>query len=316
MTDQDLQQLRREKWRLDGKPIRTIEEARAFVEAVGFCLMYPVRPTMPVPTFIGAFVGSDNRLPTWQHAYSDPRALAATELMVRLLREHAAYEASLVEENNAFLLAASVFPYFYALVGERNPKLAPKQGPRSPYSPLACDTFELIRRDGPISKQHLQETLGGSVSLAALDKALGELSAKLRITRVDYKAAEGSFWDVLYRWAPDAVREGVGLSVQQALSALLSKYLDCVIAAEPGELESFFGNFVARSRVKEAVNALLAAREFSFIHVSGRSMLQITPAKEPAAPKVVQPPRSFPRPRPNAHPRSFSRAKPKAGGAR
>jgi hypothetical protein len=283
MTDQDLQQLRREKWRLDGKPIRTIEEARAFVEAVGFCLMYPVRPTMPVPTFIGAFVGSDDRLPTWQHAYSDPRAMAATEVMVRLLREHAAYEANLVEENNAFLLAASVFPYFYALVGERNPKLAPRQGPRSLSSPLACDAFELIRRDGPISKQKLQEALGGSVSLAALDKALGELSSKLRITRVDYKAGEGSFWDVLYRWAPDAVREGVGLSVQQALSALLSKYLDCVVAAEPAELETFFGNFVARSRVKEAVNALLAARELSFIHVSGRSMLHITPEKEPSA---------------------------------
>jgi hypothetical protein len=278
--------------------------------------MYPVRPSMPVPTFIGAFVGSDNRLPTWQHAYSDPRALAATELMVRLLREHAAYEANLVEENNnnAFLLAASVFPYFYALVGERNPKLAPKQGPRSPYLPLACDAFELIRRDGPISKQKLQEALGGSVSLAALDKALGELSAKLRITRVDYKAGEGSFWDVLYRWAPDAVREGIGLSVQQALSALLSKYLDCVVAAELVELETFFGNFVARSRVKEAVNALLAAREFCFIHVSGRSMLQVTPEKEAVAPRVIPPPRSFPRPRPAARPRTFSRPKPR--GAR
>jgi 23S rRNA pseudouridine2605 synthase len=286
MTDQDLQQLRREKWRLDGKPIRTIEEARAFVEAVGFCLMYPVRPTMPVPTFIGAFVGSDNRLPTWQHAYSDPRALAATELMVRLLRERTAYEANLFDENNAFLVAASAFPYFYALVGERNPKLAPKQGPRSPYSPLACDAFELIRRDGPISKPKLQEALGGSVSIAALDKALGELLAKLRITRVDYKASEGSFWDLLYRWAPDAVRQGVGLSVPEALSALLSKYLDCVIAAEQTDLETFFGNFVARSRVKEAVNALLAARELSFVHVSGRSMLQITPAKEPVVASV------------------------------
>ena len=282
MTDADLQLLRRSKWRLDGKPIRTIEEARAFVEAVGFCLMYPVRPTVPVPTFIGAFVGSDDRLPTWQHAYSDPRAMAATELMVRLLRERSAYEANVFDENNAFLVAASVFPYFYALVGERNPKLAPRQGPRSAYSPLACDAFALIERDGPISKQKLQEALGGAVSLAALDKALSELLAKLRITRVDYKPTEGSFWDVLYRWSPDAVREGVGISLQQAVSALLSKYLDCVIAAEPSELEIFFGPLVARSRVKEALNALLAARELSFIHVGGRSMLHITPAKEAA----------------------------------
>src|ERR1700683_4955924 len=147
MTEIELQQLRREKWRLDGKAIRTIEQARAFVEGrgfclmfpgrsampgplvvwevVGFCLRYPVRPPMPVPTLIGAFVGSDNRLPTWQHAFSDPRAADATELMVRLLRERSAYEANLFEENNAFLVAASVFPYFYALVGERNPKLAP-----------------------------------------------------------------------------------------------------------------------------------------------------------------------------------------------
>jgi hypothetical protein len=296
MTDLELQQLRREKWRLDGKAIRTIEQARAFVEEVGFCLMYPLRPSIPVPTFIGAFVGSDSRLPTWQHAYSDPRAAEATHLMVRLLRERSAYEANLFEEdhtaNNAFLVAASAFPFFYALVGERNPKQAPKAGSRSPYSALACDGFELIRKDGPISKAKLQEALGGSVSVPALDRALGELLGKLRITRVDYKDGEGSFWDVLYRWAPEAVKEGVGLSVQQALSALLSKYLDCVVAAEPAELEAFFGKFVARSRVKEAVNALLAAREFSFTHVSGRSMLQITPEKAAVVPA--------PRPAPEA----------------
>jgi Winged helix DNA-binding domain len=310
MTEQELYDLRRAKWHLDGKPIRTIEEARAFVGDVGFCLMYPVRPAVPVPTFIGAVVGSDTRLPTWQHAYSDRRAIAATEFMVRLLRERSAYEASIFEENNPFLVGASAFPFFYALIGERNPKLAPKQGPRSTYSPLAADAFEVIARDGSLSKQKLQETLGKSISIPALDKALGELLAKLRITRVDYNAKEGSFWDVLYRWSPDAVKEGVNLSMQQALSALLSKYLDCVIAADQTELESFFGKFVARSRVKEAVNALLAARELSFIHVSGRSMLHITPEKEAAAPKVILPPRSFPRPRPSSRPSGPSNARP------
>ncbi len=284
MTDLELQQLRREKWRLDGKPIRTIEQARAFLEEVGFCLMYPKRPALLAPTFIGAFVGSDDRLPGWQHAFKDPRATEATELMVRLLRERAAVEANLFDENNGFLVAASAFPYFYALVGERNPKLAPKPGSRSAYSALACDAFALIVRDGPISKQKMQEVLGGSVSFPALDGALGELWSKLRITRVDYKASEGSVWDVLYRWAPDAVKEGVGLSVQEALTALLSKYLECVIAIEPADLEIFFGNFIARSKVRDAVNALLAARELSFVHVSGQSMLQITPEKVAVVP--------------------------------
>jgi hypothetical protein len=280
MTDSDLIQLRREKWHLDGKPLRTLEEARAFIDSVGFSLMYPVRPPLPVPTFIGAFTGSDDRLPTWQHAYSDPRALEATDLMVRLLREKSAYETNVIAENNAFLLAASVFPDFYALVGERNPRLTPKSGPRSPYSQLACDAFELIRRDGPISKQKLQDQLGKAISVPALDKALAELASHLRITRVDYRANEGgSYWDVLYRWAPEAVKQGITLSVPQALSALLTKYLDGLVAAEQPELETFFGHFVARSRVKEAVNALLAARELSFVHVGAKSMLQIAPQK-------------------------------------
>src|SRR5712692_4212797 len=289
MTDQELDHFRHEKWRLDGRPVRTLDDARAFIESVGFCMMYPMRQPLLAPTFMGAWAGADERLPTWQHAFADPRAQEATDLMVRLLREHAAYEANLFDENNAFLVAASIFPYFYALVGERNPKQAPKPGPRSEYSQLACDAFDLIRRSGSISKQKMREVLGGSVSLAALDHALGELWSRLRITRVDYNPAEGSSWDVLYRWSPDAVREGIGLSVGEALSALLSKYLDCVVAADQQEIEAFFGNFVPRSRVKEAVNALLTARELDFIRVGNRSLIQITPPRAPAAPASRRP---------------------------
>jgi len=279
MTDLELEEQRREKWHLNGQPVRTIEDARAFIESVGFSLLYPMKPAVLVPTFIGAWAGADDRLPTHQHAFADPRARDATDLMVRLLRERAAFEANLFEENNAFLIAASVFPYFYALIGERNPKQGPKPGPRSPFSQLACDAYEIVRRDGPISKQKLLAVVAGSVSEAALDRALSELWSRLRITRVDYSPAEGASWDVLYRWAPDAVNEGIGLSVPAALSALISKYLDCVVAAEPQEVEVFLGNMVPRSRVKEATNALLAARELSFLRAGNRSMLHITPPK-------------------------------------
>jgi hypothetical protein len=298
----DLDQLRREKWHLDGRAVRTFEDGRSFLESVGFCMMYPMRQQALLPTFMGAWVGSDQQLPDWQHAFADPRAQDATELMVRLLRERAAYEANRFDENNAFLVAASIFPYFYALVGERNPKQAPKPKPHSDYSQLACDAFELIHRDGPISKHKMRDVLGGSVSFVALDHALGELWSRLRITRVDYNPAEGAFWDVLYRWSPDAVREGINLSVGESLSALLSKYLDCVVAADQQELESFFGNFVPRSRVKEAINALLAARELSFIRVGNRSLIQITPAKTEAVARASGPrektgPRKVPAPR-------------------
>jgi 23S rRNA pseudouridine2605 synthase len=289
MTESELLQARLEKWHLAGNPVRTLEDGRAFMESVGFSLLYPLRPPLLVPTFVGAFVGVDDRLPTQQHSFSDPRAHDAQELMVRLLRDRAAFEANLFDENNAFLISGSAFPFFYALVGERNPRQAPKAGSRSEYSQLACDSFEIIRRNGPISKMKLAQKLGGSISGAALDRALSELWSKLRITRVDYNPDEGASWDELFRWAPDAVREGISFSVAEALSALLSKYLDCVIAADEQELESFFGNFVPRSRVKEAVKALLAAREFSFVHVGSRTLVQVAPPKTAFTPNVRDP---------------------------
>lgn len=279
MTSEELIQLRREKWRVADNPVRTLEDARRFIELVGFCMMFPLPTPLLLPTFVGAWSGSDEKLPTQKQASTDQRAKDATELMVRLLRDKSAFESNLFGENNSLLLAASIFPYFYALVGERNPRQAPNPGPRSAYSQLACDAYTIIHRKGPISKQKLLDELGKGISVPALDRALADLWSKLRITRVDYHERDGASWEVLQRWAPDAVSEGVNCSVSAALSALVSKYLDCVIAADQQEIDSFFGNFVARSRVREAVNALLAAREFSYVPVGSRSMIQLTQAQ-------------------------------------
>jgi len=278
MTDLELKDLRRERWRLNGVPIRTLEDARSFIESAGLCLTYPSRPPLLMPTFIGAWFGSDERLPR-HRAFLDPEARDATDLMIRLLRDKAAYEANLGDENNALLISASVFPYFYTLVGERNPKQPPQPGPRSAYSELACDTYHIIHRKGPISKAKLLEEVGKGVSIPALDRSLAELWSKLRITRVDYDQREGASWDVLQRWSPEAVSEGINCSVGEAVSALVSKYLECVVAADQQELDSFLGKFVPRSRVRDSVNALMSARELNFVHVGNRSLIQVTQAQ-------------------------------------
>lgn len=292
MTEQDLLQARRDKWRLTGTPMRTIEEARAFLEAVGFALMYPLpkqelRIPVLAPTFIGAYVGDDANLPTWQKAFADPRTREATELMVRLLREKSAFELKFGETS--FLVSAQSFPFFYGLVGDRNPRQQVPPGKKSEYSPLARDVFESIREKGKLTKKRLGEQLGGALSAAALDRALGELWAKLRITRVDYTPDEGAAWDALYRWAAGPVREGINISVPEALSALISQYLETTIAAEQNDVEDFFSYFVPKSRVREAVNALLSARVFSLITIGGKSMLQITPRKQAYDPTRKRP---------------------------
>ncbi|MGA2903113.1 MAG: hypothetical protein ABSD98_04735 [Candidatus Korobacteraceae bacterium] len=282
MHEQQLQELRREKWRLNGRAVRTLEEAREFIDSVGFCLLYPQRPAVLAPTFVGAYKGSDEKLPIAHMAFADQEAHAAKDLMVRLLREKSAYEANVFPDNN-FIVAAAVFPYFYGLIGDRNPWQRPASGARGEYSPLALHAFQVIQKEGPIPKERLRELVGGAISESALDRALDELWAKLRITRVDYKPNEGIFWDVLFRWSPDAVKNGTQVSVAEAMTALVSKYLDCVLAAQQQEVEEFFSRVTGRARVREAINALQAARELHFVHVDGRVMLQVSSLQEQVA---------------------------------
>ncbi len=280
MTERELHEERRKRWRLDGRPVRTIEDAQEFLESVGLCLLYPMKPPVLAPTFIGAFAGTDeNPLPTWKHAFADPRAREAGELMVRLLREKSAFECNVFGETS-LLIAAPLFPYVYGLIGDRHPRREWKPGAKSEYSPVAREAFEAIRNHGKVSKKRLQELLGGALSEAALDRALHELWSRLRITRVDYSPGEGASWDALYRWAPQPVQRGINLSVQEGLSALLSKYLEAVVAAGAAEIEDFFGRFVPKSRVKEALNALLAARELAFVSVGKRTMVQVAVKRE------------------------------------
>ena len=289
MTETELQERRRHKWRLDGRPMRTLDEAREFMESVGFCLMYPLKPPVLAPTFVGAYAGNDENLPTWQHVFADPRATESMDLMVRLLRERSAYETNLFGKTN-FLVSAAVFPFFYALMGDRNPRRLVRENSVTGHgklSALANDVYRAIQDNGPITTKKFGGLVGGELSDAGLDRALNELWASLMITRVDYNAVDGASWDVLYRWSPEAVKEGTQLSVAEAVSALVSKYLDCVVAAEPQEVEDFFTPMVAKSRVSEAIKALLTTRDFSFSHTGERSLVCMSPQ--------ASGPRKFPR---------------------
>jgi hypothetical protein len=82
----------------------------------------------------------------------------------------------------------------------------------------------------------------------------------------------------------------MNLSIPEALTALVSKYLDSVVAAEQTEIEEFFSNLIARSRTREAINALLAAREFQYVTIGGRAMIQITPPKVTPVLRAPRPP--------------------------
>lgn len=278
MTELELQQQRAHNWRTNGNAMRTLEDARSFVESAGFCLMYPERSLPHLPTFIGAYAGSADNLPDSKHAFADPRSLPATDLMVRLLRERLAYELPLLPGAN-LIVSTTLFPFFYGLVGDRNPKATPKtRAQGAAVSPLAATVFEAIQNNGPLSKGQLRERVGREMSGPALDRALSDLWSTLKITRVDYNQNDGAFWDVLYRWSPEVVKDGINISAPEAISALLSKYLETAIAASQQDVEEFFSHLTSRGKVREAVHALLAARELSWASIGAKTLMRLTPA--------------------------------------
>jgi hypothetical protein len=285
MIEADLQQQRAHNWRVNGNPVRTLEDARSFVEGAGFCLMYPERSLPLLPSFIGAYAGSAANLPDAVHAFADPRAQPATELMIRLLRERSAFEMNLLPGAD-LIVSAVLFPFFYALVGDRNPKAVPKvRAQGAPVSPLAATVFEALQSKGPLSKDGLREVVGRELSNAALDRALSELWSMLKITRVDYNEKAGAFWDVLYRWSPQVVKEGINISAPEAISGLVSKYLESAVAVSQEDLEQFFSHLTSRSKVREAIHALLAARELSWISIGAKTLMRLTPVMEERRPR-------------------------------
>jgi len=293
MTESDLRHRRAELWRINGNPVRTPEAARSFLIDVGFCLMYPVRSLPEVPTFLGAYAGTTADLPDAKHAFADSRTQPATDLLVKLLRERHAYEINLLPEST-LIFAASLFPFFYALVGDRKPKGVPRINAKGEkLSPLAIKVYEAIEKHGPISKPQLQELISRELTPAALDRALNDLWSILKITRVDYRPKEGAYWDLLFRWSQQGVIDGAQLSLPEALSALLGKYLEGVVAATQEDIEQLFSCLVPRSRVREAIHALLAAHELTMVVVGTKTLIQL--ASSAVAPQTSSQPARPPR---------------------
>ena len=294
MTELELQHLRREKWRVEGEPLRTLEDAREFVEGVGMCLMYPIRPAPVLPTFIAAFIGSDAKLPERKTTFSDPRARQGEELVWRLLRHKAAFPAQFSGET--LIVSSESFPYFYAVASDRQPKKPIHSRVRGKASPLTEHVFRKLEESGPLTRAQLQEQLGGALSEAGLERALQELWTVLKIAPIDHIPEVGYTWDTYYHWATDAVNQGVRLSDAEALSALISKYLEAVIAATQDEIEGVFSAFTSRARVAEVIRALLTAREFAYTPSETRTLITVADAPARGTPQPARTESARPQP--------------------
>ncbi|WP_158748017.1 hypothetical protein [Acidobacterium sp. S8] len=269
MTTEQLQAARAEKWRQKANPILTIEDAETWIDSTGVSLFLPRKTQIqsPAPSFTEAIHGETNATPP-------PAAIqTAFEMARRLLADQKATPLNLLgtaSEQPDFLASVEALPYVFALRGDRDWK----RGPRDKSSPLVVETWKLLKREGALTAIELQNLLGREVTEAAVLRALGELWGAFRVLPI-YTEGEDTAWELFESRHQKAMQSGGGMAQATALSALISLYLDTVIAATSDEIETFLSPLAPRSRIREVVSGLTTTRQLLTIALGTQSLLHI-----------------------------------------
>lgn len=289
MTSEQLQNARAARWRQAGNPLLTVEETRSWIEDAGLCLFAPRRAhfAAPAASLLEAVAGTVTDAPARETVET------ATTLLKRLAADGAVVPLNLFGGAGApgagfgaaavpagaglgsfdtpdFLMAREVLPYVFSLIGGRNWK----SGPGDKASPLMVEVWTLLRDDGAKTAAEIQGTLGREVTEAAVLRALGELWHALRV--VPAYDAEETRWEVTQARFAAEMAASQKVAQTTALSALVSLYLDGVVAAERDEIEVFLSPLTARSRVREVVNGMQATRQLEIVSVGAHPLLHVT----------------------------------------
>jgi 23S rRNA pseudouridine2605 synthase len=282
----------------------TFDDAARWLDDIGLCLFLPRHTQLPAPapSFVEACSGAPAVTPP-------PAAIAsATELAIRLIDERRAIPLNLLgaaSEQPDFLVTPEILPWAAAVRGDRQWKTAP--GGRT--APIVLRTWEALDREGEMTAVQIQDRLGRELTEAAVLRALIELWTNLRAMPI-YTSGQLTRWTLLKNRCPEQLATAANTAQSTALSVLLSIYLRSAVAATAEEAEIFLSPLTARSRIREVIHGMMAARQFNTMSVASQTLLFIEgslpenlPAAEPeketapaAAPTPRAPFRKAPRP--------------------
>jgi len=266
----------------------TAEETRLWIEDAGLCLFAPRRAhfAAPAPSLAEAVMGAVTDAPTRETvetATALMKQLAADSTVIPLNlfggagSPGAGFGAAAVAggtglgsfDTQDFVMAREVLPYVFSLIGGRNWK----SGPGDKASPLMAEVWTKLRDEGAMTAAEIQRALGREVTETAVLRALGELWHGLRV--IPAYDAEVTRWEVTQARFAAEMTASQKVAQTTALSALVSLYLDGVVAAEREEIETFLSPLAARSRVREVVNGMQATRQLEIASVGAHPLLHV-----------------------------------------
>jgi hypothetical protein len=296
-TATQLAEARLKQWHQQGEALLTIENLRSWINAAGLVLYLP-RPEIasPAPSLVEAVLGRPNPNPTLEQA-SEARGLLS-----RLVAEGLAVPLNLLGagagtvhagapgDTPDFVASTAVFSYVFTLRGDKAWKQPPSTAGALKVSHLALATYEALLRRGPLTAYDLTTEVGKEVTEAAVLRALGELWTHLRVLPLLQSNGGATLWEPASARFTKQIKAGANAGQPSALSALISLYLGQGIVAAEEEIESFLSPLAPRSRIRDVIHALLAARQLDTVAVEGRTMLYVAsslPAFPSPEPRVV-----------------------------
>ncbi len=273
MNAKEIKRLRDHNYRrTPERRLRTIEEARAFVEEVGFCHFWPIQGA-ELPNLFHATAGREKPVP---HEHDDPDIGKCWGWKDQSLDKKWWYYGKLLRRR-ATLVSLEMLPYFYALsenYGALDDYLQEYEEGR--LTAEAKAVYEALLENGPLDTVRLRREARMSAQSAKtrFDRALVELQVGLKILPVG--VAEAGAWDyafvyeLLPRWFPEIPEQARAIGRGEARRVLVQRYLDNVVAADRRMIGQVFHIFKwTPTELERTVSVLLEEHAVREVKVEG-----------------------------------------------
>jgi hypothetical protein len=220
------------------------DEARAFVDEVGFCFLFGDKG-VEIPTLWAAICGSRRSVPR-QH--NDPDLGLTWQWKDTLPSRREIYYGKLLR-GKATLVSLALLPSFYAL--------SPNYGDLEDYllqyeegllSAEAKNIYEALLSKGAMATSRLRQEAGlpgGGANARRFENALTELQMELKIVKVGISDANrwgyAYVYDLFLRRFPEVPEAARAISTDDAMETLLLRYLRNVVTQTHAGARRLFG---------------------------------------------------------------------------
>ncbi|MBN1934789.1 MAG: winged helix DNA-binding domain-containing protein [Anaerolineae bacterium] len=257
-------------------------EARTFVDAVGFCFLWPIKD-VELPNLLHAIAGRARTVPE-EHA--DPDGSRCWGWKDRSLGQRWWYYGKLLRRR-ATMISLDLLPYFYACsanYGDLNDYLQEYQD--GVLTLEARQVYEALLENGPLDTVQLRKKahLSAESAKTRFDRALNELQVGLKVLPIGV-AAVGAWryafvYEIVQRHFPDLPERARQIKRGAARRTLVQRYLEAVVAIEPSAVGQVFHVFNwSKTELAHTIAALVDEGAICRVKVEGETHWQLIPTR-------------------------------------